>query len=316
MFGLAVGEWFLLRPARRWVLLFAALILAVATNLVRTLALTLQAERHGIDSVERVHDLIGNIMITALIMAIWLIGKFLAQPVRRASVPWFDVRPSWRGMFGSGAPVFRMLAIALLAGIFLARVVYGRLEARDQTQTTPFFTARADPANQLSGVPKEVWNELRPTSGEYIRHNNTALPGGGANCFHFFWKPSPWNRFALVHRPDICMPGVGWTLDGPPSTIEAEAGGRLVRCYLFRFERGNAHALELWGAWRNGDLVPLDYEPGQVLGLSAPPSSLQLQGKRRSATEIVACNIVAEGSRPDENSAMTVLRSVFQYQRP
>src|ERR1700730_9575212 len=53
MFGLAMGEWFLLRPARRVILLFIAVALALVSNLIRTLALSLQAEWHGIESLDR-----------------------------------------------------------------------------------------------------------------------------------------------------------------------------------------------------------------------------------------------------------------------
>ena len=87
MFGLAMGEWFLLRPARRVVLLLLAIALALATNLARTLALSLQAEWHGVDSLDRVHDFIGNTTITALIVGIWVAGKLLAPRAKRRPLP-------------------------------------------------------------------------------------------------------------------------------------------------------------------------------------------------------------------------------------
>jgi exosortase len=319
MFGLAMGEWFLLRPARRIILVLIAIILALLTNLIRTLALTLQAERHGVQSLDRVHDLIGNVVITSLILAIWIVGRLLRSPNGTASLSnglfLSRGRAFLRTLFVSGAPVFRAVAFTFLAGILCARILYARLEAQDRTQTAPFFVTRIEDAkaNRLSVVPREVWQELRPTSGEYIRHENPGLPGGGADCFHFFWKPSAWNRFALVHRPDICMPGVGWASDGPAEAVDATIDGHSVRCYLFRFQRENAHALELWGAWRNGETVALDYRPEQVLGAAPLPSSMHFQGKRRSATEIVACSVIAEGSKPAPELAVALLQSVFHY---
>lgn len=318
MFGLAMGEWFLLRPGRRFILLLAAIALALATNLIRTVALTLEADRHGVDSLDRFHDVIGNAVITTLILAIWAIGKLLAP--RPSISGTSDISPSRvrvfvRKILAPAPPIFRAIVLTFLAGILCARILYAHLEARDRTQTTPCFMARIDDSkeNKLAMVPRVVWNELRPTSGEYIRHENPALPGGGADCFHFFWKPSPWNRFALVHRPDICMPGVGWELDGPAETRDIQIDGRSIRCYLFRFRRQNAHALELWGAWRNGEAVPIDYRPEQVLGAAAASSSLHLEGKRRSATEIVACNIIADGEKPAAEIAVALLPSVFHY---
>jgi exosortase len=330
MFGLAMGEWFLLRPARRVALVFTAIALAFATNLIRTVALTLAVEWHGPESLDRYHDLIGNIMITLLIAAIWVMGKLLAParpavsatkriggweaaaPVRagnRPGAPGFA-----REVAGASPAVLRVSVVTFLVGLFCARVLSAALEAHDRTQRTPFFVPRVDLTNNKQiTVPRTVWNELNPTSGQYIRHQNPELPGGGADCFHFFWKPSPWNRFALVHRPDICMPGIGWALDGPAEPRDVQLDGHSLRCYLFRFRRQNAHALEVWGAWRNGEPVSIDYRPQEVLGAVPVPNSMHLEGKRRSATEMVACNVISNGSEPDPEMAVALLQSVFHY---
>jgi hypothetical protein len=118
---------------------------------------------------------------------------------------------------------------------------------------------------------------------------------GTGEVFHFFWKPSPWNRFVLVHRPDICMPGVGWESSGSPESITIDFFGHQAQLYLFRFRRGDTEALELWGVWRNGDAVPLEYQPDQVLGAAAAPPVLRLEANavpppkslRASSAEIV-----------------------------
>jgi exosortase len=317
MFGLAMGEWFLLRPARRVALLCIAILLALATNLMRTFALALQAEWHGAESVDRVHDLIGNIMITALILGIWMAGKILSgrAPANIPAAWGARLQRLRQNLVAPASAVFAVLALATLAGIFSAHSLYARAEARDRTQTRARFVARVDESsgNRLAPVPREVTNELRPTSGEYIRHEDPALPGGGGDCFHFFWKPSAWNRFALVHRPDICMPGIGWKPSGPAEPVDIEVDGHAVRFYLFRFHRGNTHALELWGAWRNGEAVPLEYSLEQVFGTMPPPVSMQLEGKRRSATEIVACSVIADGVPPTREMAVALLNSVFHY---
>jgi exosortase len=318
MFGLAMGEWFLLRPARRLVLLLLAIGLALATNLSRTLALSLQAEWHGIDSVDRVHDLIGNITITALIAAIWVAGKLLAPRTATHSMLSFGQIKERMGQFVRRVlvpitPSFRAVAMGFIVGMICARAGYAWIEIRDHTQTAPLFAAKIDSANKLLHLPREIWNELRPTSAEYIRRRSADLPGGSADCFHFFWKPSAWNRFALVHRPDICMPGIGWTQTGVATPSDIELDGRSVRCHFFRFRRGDVYAVELWGVWRNGEPVPLDYNPAQVLGAVAAPPSLHLEGKRRSATEIIACSVIAKGNPPSDKIAVALLRSVFEY---
>ena len=321
MFGLAMGEWFLLRPGRRVLLLGIAIVLALLTNLARTLTLALHAEWHGAGTVEQVHDLVGNIVITALVLAIWFAGKCLSEGTQEseASISWLTRVQQFRlGRPASAQGVYAGVGLALVAGIFGARLVCARADAASHEQTSPHFVAQIDSSgpNRLLAVPREVWNELRPTSGEYIHRERAASSDEGGDCYHFFWKPSVWNRFALVHRPDICMPGIGWQAAGPPpQAIDLEIDGHRVRFYLFRFRRGDTHALELWGAWRNETAVPLEYTADQIFGNVPPPSSLALQGKRRSATEIVACSVISNGTEPASEIAVALLRSVFHYKR-
>lgn len=211
-------------------------------------------------------------------------------------------------------PWLRTVTVAFVLGIVAARSFSAFSEPSD-TQTTPLFSVKSNDSNQLHPVSREVWNELRPTSGEFVHRESADLPNGAGDCFHFFWKPSPWNRFALVHRPDICMPGVGWASVNSPETIDVTLDGHSLTCHLFRFKRGNTYALELWGVWRNGQPVPLSYTPDQVLGTTPSAGAIDLQGKRRSATEIVACSVIASGQIPAPEIAVALLRSVFDYKR-
>jgi exosortase len=316
MFGLAMGEWFLLRPLRRIALLFVAIALAFTTNLIRTLALSLQAEWHGLDAVEKIHDLTGTIAVIVLVIAIWICALALGSPRAKAHFGFESLGARLRAIGAAIPASLQAIALVILiAGIFgtgIAQIMSAKIEARDQTQTAPFFFVREDPSQTRVRLPRDVWNELHPTTGEYIRVRNPRL--GAGEVFHFFWKPSPWNRFVLVHRPDICMPGVGWESSGSPESITIDFSGHQTQLYLFRFRRGDTEALELWGVWRNGDAVPLEYQPDQALGAAAAPPALHLAGKRRSATEIVAC--VIGGNRdhpPDAERAIAILKSFFEY---
>lgn len=321
MFGLAMGEWFLLSTARRVVLLAIAIALAFATNLGRTLLLALHADRHGTASVESVHDMIGNIMITSLIILICGAGKVLSRSLPAADRSFGRLRSSTKQIAvnasRSAGKIFAGGAFGLIIGLAVARTMSAQIEARDHSQLAPFFSVRPDlnsgGSAQRIPIPREIWNELRPTSGEYVRLERSDLPLGSSDSYHFFWKPSPWNRFALVHRPDICMPGIGWQQSHEPEPVQVNFGNRSVRCYAFRFRRGNVHALELWGVWRNGEPVSLDYSADQALGSAAAPVGLQLAGKRRSATEIVACSVMSENEPPATNTAVRVMESLFEY---
>jgi len=318
MFGLAMGEWFLLSPLRRIALLLIAMVLALCTNLIRTLALSLQAEWHGLDAVEKIHDLTGTLAVTALVVAIWICARALRSRHQASRHFGFENLHARLRAIGATIPTtLQSAALAILIvgvfGIAIAQIVSAKIETRDQTQTAPFFSVREGPSLTRVRLPRDVWNELHPTSGEYVRIHDPRL--GAGETFHFFWKPSPWNRFVLVHRPDICMPGIGWESSGPPESITIDFSRRQTHLYLFRFQRGYIQALELWGVWRNGDAVPLDYQPDQVLRTAAASPALHLEGKRRSATEIVACVVGGDANHPPHaEQAIAILKSVFQYQ--
>ena len=111
------------------------------------------------------------------------------------------------------------------------------------------------------------------------------------------------------------MPGIGWESAGAPEPIEVKFGDDQLRFYLFRFRRGDVHAVEVWGAWRNGDPVPLEYTPDQVFGAAPPSTGLNLEGKRRSATEIVAATAIVEGREPSSEIAVALLQSVMEYKK-
>src|SRR5439155_21707082 len=79
MFGVAMGEWFLLRPQRRIVLLLIAIALALCTNLIRTFVLSLQAEWNGLSAVEKIHDFTSTLAVSALVLSIWIFARALRQ---------------------------------------------------------------------------------------------------------------------------------------------------------------------------------------------------------------------------------------------
>jgi hypothetical protein len=110
------------------------------------------------------------------------------------------------------------------------------------------------------------------------------------------------------------MPGLGWESVGAPQSIMIDFPGHQTAFYVFRFRRGALEALQLWGVWRNGDVVSVDYQPDQVLRASTSASALHLEGKRRSATEIVACVITGDSDRPPSaDRAIAILKTTFQY---
>src|SRR5438477_1440336 len=145
MFGLAMGEWFLLRPLRRIALLFIAIALALITNLIRTLALSLWAEWNGLDAVEKIHDLTGTLAVIVLVIAIWICALALRSHYRCSSHFSFENLSARLRAIAAVIPTTlgRAALAILIAGVFgiaIAQIVSAKIETRDQTQTAPFFS--------------------------------------------------------------------------------------------------------------------------------------------------------------------------------
>ena len=148
-----------------------------------------------------------------------------------------------------------------------------------------------------------------------MRHKTALSPAGYVDAYHLFWRPSPMSKTALHHRPDVCMPGSGWKQVGDVETVEIPLDGRPLRWMLFRFERGDLKAMQLWGVWRNGQPVEMDYSD-KLTALPEKyrpvPSPRHLMG-----VELVSLFMPYRGDvAPPVTVFRTVLPGMFDYHSP
>ena len=79
--------------------------------------------------------------------------------------------------------------------------------------------------------------------------------------------------------------------------------------YKFLWKRGDQKAVQIWGIWRNGKPVVINYGN---LDQAAPVSWLDLVGKRGSATELVSINIPYAGTAPDPKAIAQAMNDLVQ----
>jgi hypothetical protein len=194
---------------------------------------------------------------------------------------------------------------------------YHLLTLQVRPQTSPYFIAKTDKASGSEKQPfdEQVWGRLGATEGEQVRHRTPTAPAGFVDAYHLFWRPSPMSKTALHHRPDICMPGSGWKQVGEVETVEASLDGRPLRWLLFRFEKSDLKALQLWGVWRNGEPVEMDYS-ARISVLPEKyhpfPSARHLMG-----VELVSVFLPYRGDAAPKTSTLTaMLPRLFTYRPP
>jgi exosortase len=327
MISLAIGELFFLRFFRRLGLIALCALMAMVLNLGRTLALCLITEYHGAEAMRRAHDPIGDGILIGLPLMAWVMGKLLSlgggsvptAPLPRKVPPgetpptphwkrlWTQARTlDWRQM-----PNFAPAIVIGVAGFLTYHVWLMILDLRNPPQQEPYFTVHTGPETRTEEeeMNPDVLSALSPTlGGTYIRKESEA-DGGEVHLYHFFWKPAAANRWVTGHRPDICMPAGGWEKEGEVTPVKVEFDGHELTMYAFRFAGVGRRALQLWGIWRNGEPIHMDFFENPTLEWSL------LTGKSRSAVEVVSAVVPYMEGEPPVELAKRVLADVLSYRR-
>lgn len=302
MVSLAIGELQLLSVGRRAGLLGASVLLALATNLCRTFTLCWIMENHGDTSMHAAHDPVGNVAMYTLLALIYGMGRILTRPEAEMAPP-ATTNPWATGLkalkWGS-LPDFRpFLAVGLLT-VITAQTWYFVLRVKYKPQVVGIFTPKlTEPgATVKRDFEENVWKALAADSGVQF----DILPRGPddktLSVFHIFWKPSPRARSALTHRPDVCMPGAGWSPRPDVRKAQIRFNGHVMDFNVFTFDRQDSKTkgLQLWGVWRNGKPVEMDYS--RVLRSSPEVFDLLPSGRHLLGVEVVSVFMTFEGEEP------------------
>jgi hypothetical protein len=160
-------------------------------------------------------------------------------------------------------------------------------------------------------VSEGILEQLQPQKGANYQVNSPEA--GDAAVYYFFWTPSSENRTGFFHRPDVCMSGIGWELDGPVREISIPLGRGVTRWYLFHFKRGPRKIVQAWGVWRDGTDQMLNFEGGwkKLWGQQLQRIHFMKQGKRITNTEIASVAIAAQ--HEDEAKLVRLIQSLFTF---
>jgi exosortase len=314
MVGLAAGELARLSNWGRAVLLIVAFIMAIAGNQVRVLILALSGISGGNAAVEQVHDTAGYVVLGILLAGVGLAA--LALSLAAGDPP----RDRWRVAGGAAAnpgsvPHSRRRGWILVGLAALAILsAHGWYWVRGGLAAKP-VRAMLAPV-EVGGfvvddqVPPSILGVLNPDEYHYIRES---AEGGGTRVigYHFYWNPRKGNANQLYHRPDRCMPGAGWRIDGPVSRETVRVAGRDLTFNVFPFSGPNGPALMLWGSYLNGEPVEIDFNADVYL------NTANLWQFIRTGTRIYSYEVAAfimpyrEGHRPSAAEVEAYANRVF-----
>lgn len=316
MVGFAAGELARLRLPARAVLLVVAFLMAMAGNQLRVLMLALAGIGGGNEAVARTHDTAGYAVLAVLLCGVgsaaWLLrkisvrGRMQDEECRRRNEE--TAKEHEGGKVGRVGWVVLATAAAAMVG------AHGWFWWRGALAPAPVASMLAPAAGggfrADENVPAEILGVLQPDEYRYIRELRDGIPGKVAG-YHFYWRPRKGNANQLYHRPDRCMPGAGWRIDGEVVTQQIKIGERDMVFNVFPFRGPVGPALMLWGSFLNGEPVEIAFNSDVYLN-TANLAQFIRTGTRVYSYEVAALIMPYEqGQRPSPREIEDFANRVF-----
>lgn len=226
MAALAIGELFRLKTWARFALIGIAFVAALLANVARTTFLSLSAARDGIGAVAKWHDPAGYTVLTVCLIAIALCANFLY--VRHGlAVPEASPAPVPALPAAAAAALTLWLVLIVSVGeLWFNPPSGGRL---DSWTIQPPFGAKTQTLPEASLA---LLGCDRTRAGSW--HDRA---GAEWTLFFLEWFPSR-SRTALLartHRPEVCLPGSGYSETAEPRTLDISAGGHDLKFQSLQF---------------------------------------------------------------------------------
>jgi exosortase len=263
MISLFFGEFYGLDRLRRWLLVPAGFILAMAFNVCRVSFLGVVAAKKGVAAIAQYHDSAG-IMITLVCAAgLWGLAVLLKRGRNRAPVCQTPVEGRNQEVrnIKPRRSIIRPLGFGLLLWLVTvdagAELWYRGLESHlaPSRQWSVVFPTD-DPTFKVVPISTETKHLLRFDEGK----QGTWIESDGSRweVFYCSWGPGRVAGYlAKRHTPEICLPATGAKLlSGPKLTVmNVESVELPVRSYVFGTEGGPIYVFQCrWeaGAAREG----------------------------------------------------------------
>jgi len=254
MIGLLFGELKRLSVTRRVALVLGAVVIAMVANFGRTFFLVWIATSSGVSAVAEWHDAAGY-----AIVAVVFCGSLLLATILNRNKGGRRKEEVEKGITSSDLPPRFLLPTSyfLLCFLWLFAVEAGaegwyRVHERN-LHARPGWSVRFPekaPGFREIKIDETVRQTLRFDEGREAMWKTTdaAVPGSSGTNYLFFFRWNPGSSSVLrarSHRPDICLPSVGWQQIADRGTKTYFAPGDIpitARHISFRQSRGNAVA--------------------------------------------------------------------------
>jgi exosortase len=224
MIGLLFGELHRLTTARRLALIVATIVLALTANVGRTLFLVSVAATRGLAAMEHEHDIAGYGVLLIVFIGALAIAALLGRQNRRELRAGRPKSPSADAVafpVQTRNPFGTPLLLGTLVWLIVVEVgaeAWYRWHERNlipQAQWTVRWP-EARPGFHEIPLDERTRRLLRFNEGRGViwRDDQSVQSASGlSSCLLYFFRWQPGHNSALLaslHRPDVCLPAVGW----------------------------------------------------------------------------------------------------------
>ena len=314
MVGIAAGELARLGAAGRVVLLLVSFLMAMAGNQVRVLMLALAGIGGGNQAVEQLHDTAGHVVLAILLVGVGLatmIGS-RAQRLLKGEAASAETATSLSEKITPVPSFAGWTVLAVAAAAMLGANAWYWWRASLAPPPAPALLAPVGDAGFVidEDVPASILGILQPDEYRYIRESVDGTPSRAVG-YHFYWEPRRGNAKQLYHRPDRCMPGAGWRIEGEVTRENVRLGARDFTFNVFPFRGPGGPALMLWGSYLNGEPVEIEFN-SDVYVNTANLAQFIRTGTRNYSYEVAALIMpYEEGQRPSPAQVEAYANRVF-----
>ena len=261
MIGLLFGELKRLKLGQRLGLIAGAISIALLGNFVRAVFLVWVAADEGVAATERWHDLAGYSILALVFVGTMLLAALLGRrEVERLNAKLQNENQSLanrQSVLRASSFGFRHSAAAIAIFVWLLCVevaAAGWYRVHEQNMVRhAAWTVRwpeAAPGFRELDISEGVRGTLRFDNGREVmwkEHDGSGInPPSSIYLYFFRWNPGSSSVLrARAHRPDVCLPNVGWKRVADLGLKNYPAQNRLAltaRHISFRHETSNAIA--------------------------------------------------------------------------